>query len=94
MGYSLHMGNESASAIPAGVIPAGAIRRRPSLATRVGGVLIGGGAPVVVQSMTNTGTADVAPTVAHVPPGMVRDVGLPPFCRPRPNPVPRVAESR
>ena len=37
---------------------------------------------------------DVAPTVAHVPPGMVRDVGLPPFCRPRPNPVPRVAESR
>ena len=66
MGYSLHMGNESASAIPAGVIPAGAIRRRPSLATRVGGVLIGGGAPVVVQSMTNTGTADVAATVAQV----------------------------
>ena len=37
---------------------------------------------------------DVAPTVAHVPPGMVRDVGLPPFCRPRLAVAPRVAESR
>jgi (E)-4-hydroxy-3-methylbut-2-enyl-diphosphate synthase len=32
----------------------------------VGGVMIGGGAPVVVQSMTNTDTADVASTVAQV----------------------------
>jgi len=30
------------------------------------GVLIGGGAPIVVQSMTNTDTADVAATVAQV----------------------------
>jgi (E)-4-hydroxy-3-methylbut-2-enyl-diphosphate synthase len=32
----------------------------------VGGVAIGGGAPVVVQSMTNTDTADIAATVAQV----------------------------
>ncbi len=33
---------------------------------RIGHVLVGGGAPVVVQSMTNTDTADVAGTVAQV----------------------------
>jgi len=32
----------------------------------VGGVTLGGGAPIVVQSMTNTDTADVAATVAQV----------------------------
>jgi (E)-4-hydroxy-3-methylbut-2-enyl-diphosphate synthase len=32
----------------------------------VGGIRIGGGAPIVVQSMTNTDTADVAATVAQV----------------------------
>jgi (E)-4-hydroxy-3-methylbut-2-enyl-diphosphate synthase len=32
----------------------------------VGGIRIGGGAPVVVQSMTNTDTADVAATVKQV----------------------------
>jgi (E)-4-hydroxy-3-methylbut-2-enyl-diphosphate synthase len=32
----------------------------------VGGVAIGDGAPIVVQSMTNTDTADVAATVAQV----------------------------
>src|SRR5271166_4581008 len=32
----------------------------------VGGVTVGGGAPVVVQSMTNTDTADVAATVRQV----------------------------
>ena len=32
----------------------------------VGHVPVGGGAPVVVQSMTNTDTADVASTVAQV----------------------------
>jgi len=32
----------------------------------VGAVAIGGGAPVVVQSMTNTDTADIAATVAQV----------------------------
>ncbi len=33
---------------------------------KVGGVTVGGGAPVVVQSMTNTDTADVNATVAQV----------------------------
>lgn len=33
---------------------------------RVGNVLVGGGAPIVVQSMTNTDTADIAGTVAQV----------------------------
>ena len=32
----------------------------------VGRVMVGGGAPVVVQSMTNTDTADVAATVAQI----------------------------
>jgi (E)-4-hydroxy-3-methylbut-2-enyl-diphosphate synthase len=33
---------------------------------RVGSVMVGGGAPIVVQSMTNTDTADVDATVAQV----------------------------
>lgn len=37
---------------------------------------------------------DVAPVTDHVPPGMVRDIGLPPFCRPKPKTVPHVAETR
>jgi (E)-4-hydroxy-3-methylbut-2-enyl-diphosphate synthase len=32
----------------------------------VGGVMVGGGSPVVVQSMTNTDTADIAGTIAQV----------------------------
>ena len=32
----------------------------------VGGVRIGGGAPIVVQSMTNTDTGDVAATVKQI----------------------------
>src|SRR5256885_259608 len=40
--------------------------RRLSRPVRVGGVVIGGGAPIVVQSMTNTDTADVSATVAQV----------------------------
>src|SRR5207237_8059798 len=40
--------------------------RRKSVAVDVGGVTVGGDAPVVVQSMTNTDTADVAGTVAQV----------------------------
>ena len=42
------------------------ITRRRSRAVLVGGIQIGGGAPIVVQSMTNTDTADVAATVAQV----------------------------
>ncbi len=40
--------------------------RRHSIGVDVGGVMVGGGAPVVVQSMTNTDTADVDQTVAQV----------------------------
>ncbi|MBM5812457.1 MAG: flavodoxin-dependent (E)-4-hydroxy-3-methylbut-2-enyl-diphosphate synthase [Gammaproteobacteria bacterium] len=40
--------------------------RRPCVAVRVGAVTIGGGAPVVVQSMTNTDTANVAATAGQV----------------------------
>ena len=40
--------------------------RRISVGVDVGGVLVGGGAPVVVQSMTNTDTADIDGTVAQV----------------------------
>ncbi len=40
--------------------------RRASVGVDVGGVTVGGGAPVVVQSMTNTDTADVDSTVRQV----------------------------
>ncbi len=40
--------------------------RRKTHAVMVGNVTVGGNAPVVVQSMTNTDTADVAATVAQI----------------------------
>jgi len=40
--------------------------RHRTVPVDVGGVLVGGSAPIVVQSMTNTDTADVAGTVAQV----------------------------
>jgi (E)-4-hydroxy-3-methylbut-2-enyl-diphosphate synthase len=46
--------------------PAALAARRASRGVSVGTVTIGGGAPIVVQSMTNTDTADVAATVAQV----------------------------
>jgi len=42
------------------------IKRRHSVIANVGGVGVGGSAPVVVQSMTNTDTADVKSTVEQV----------------------------
>src|SRR4051794_31997424 len=42
------------------------MNRRRSRQVQVGNVLIGGGAPIVVQSMTNTDTADVRATVEQV----------------------------
>ena len=42
------------------------VQRRGSVAVDVRGVTIGGGAPIVVQSMTNTDTADVDSTVQQV----------------------------
>ncbi len=40
--------------------------RRRSVGVRVGSVMVGGDAPIVVQSMTNTDTADVEATVRQV----------------------------
>jgi (E)-4-hydroxy-3-methylbut-2-enyl-diphosphate synthase len=48
------------------MVAVGEIHRHRSHAVRVGAVTIGGGAPVVVQSMTNTDTADVDATVRQV----------------------------
>ena len=42
------------------------IRRRVSRQIKVGDVLIGGDAPIAVQSMTNTPTCDVEATVAQI----------------------------
>jgi (E)-4-hydroxy-3-methylbut-2-enyl-diphosphate synthase len=42
------------------------VARRASVGVRVGPVTIGGGAPIVVQSMTNTDTADAAATARQV----------------------------
>ncbi|MGH8624107.1 MAG: flavodoxin-dependent (E)-4-hydroxy-3-methylbut-2-enyl-diphosphate synthase [Gammaproteobacteria bacterium] len=44
----------------------GSAQRRVSVGVKVGSVMIGGGAPVVVQSMTNTDTADAVATVKQV----------------------------
>jgi (E)-4-hydroxy-3-methylbut-2-enyl-diphosphate synthase len=44
----------------------GSAPRRTSRPVRVGHVVIGGGAPIAVQSMTNTDTADVPATVKQV----------------------------
>jgi len=40
--------------------------RRLTVPVDIGGVIVGGGHPVVVQSMTNTDTADIAGTIAQV----------------------------
>lgn len=40
--------------------------RHKTVGVRVGQVLVGGGAPIVVQSMTNTDTADIDATVRQV----------------------------
>ena len=42
------------------------IKRRQSRQIMVGNVPVGGGAPISVQSMTNTSTADVAATVDQI----------------------------
>jgi (E)-4-hydroxy-3-methylbut-2-enyl-diphosphate synthase len=42
------------------------IARRASVGVVVGGVKVGGGAPIVVQSMTNTDTADVRATAQQI----------------------------
>src|ERR1700748_2141658 len=42
------------------------LARHKTVAVDVGGVIVGGGAPIVVQSMTNTDTADVEGTTRQV----------------------------
>lgn len=52
--------------VPPELLEAGPAVRRSTVGVPVGRVLVGGGAPVVVQSMTNTDTADIAGTVRQV----------------------------
>lgn len=47
-------------------LPAGARPRHRTVAVAIGDVIVGNGAPIVVQSMTNTDTADIPATVAQV----------------------------
>jgi (E)-4-hydroxy-3-methylbut-2-enyl-diphosphate synthase len=57
---------EASQAHPHPETPAGPAPRHRTVGVQVGSVMVGGGAPVVVQSMTNTDTADVDATVAQV----------------------------
>ncbi|MDR0440278.1 MAG: flavodoxin-dependent (E)-4-hydroxy-3-methylbut-2-enyl-diphosphate synthase, partial [Candidatus Accumulibacter sp.] len=41
------------------------VERRPTRPVRIGRIVVGGGAPIVVQSMTNTDTSDVPGTAAQ-----------------------------
>jgi (E)-4-hydroxy-3-methylbut-2-enyl-diphosphate synthase len=47
-------------------IEAAPLKRHATVGVMVGGVKVGGGAPIVVQSMTNTDTADIEGTVRQV----------------------------
>jgi (E)-4-hydroxy-3-methylbut-2-enyl-diphosphate synthase len=46
--------------------PSSPIHRRASVGVRVASIVIGGGAPIAVQSMTNTDTADIEATVKQI----------------------------
>src|SRR5574340_1252976 len=48
------------------LVPYGAALRRKSCKVDIGGVMVGDDAPIVVQSMTNTDTANAAATVRQV----------------------------
>jgi (E)-4-hydroxy-3-methylbut-2-enyl-diphosphate synthase len=60
------------AALPPSLLPSsqaassGPLPRHRTIAVRVGSVTVGGRAPIVVQSMTNTDTADADSTVAQV----------------------------
>ncbi len=56
----------AAPVVPVELLEAGPARRHATVGVPVGRVMVGGGAPVVVQSMTNTDTADIAGTVRQV----------------------------
>ena len=51
---------------PSQIDVAGPAARHTTTQVKVGNVAVGGGAPIVVQSMTNTDTADIAGTVEQV----------------------------
>ncbi len=55
--------SDKSSSIPR---PAEPGPRRPSVGVRIGKVTVGGGAPIVVQSMTNTDTEDPASTAKQI----------------------------
>ncbi|MFH3481588.1 flavodoxin-dependent (E)-4-hydroxy-3-methylbut-2-enyl-diphosphate synthase [Xanthobacter variabilis] len=61
-----HNAPEAPPVVPAELLEAGPAARRPTVGVSVGKVMVGGGAPVVVQSMTNTDTADIEASVAQV----------------------------
>ena len=42
------------------------IKRKKTKAIKVGDVLVGGGNPITIQSMTNTNTCDVVSTVKQI----------------------------
>ncbi|MGL5115046.1 MAG: (E)-4-hydroxy-3-methylbut-2-enyl-diphosphate synthase, partial [Beijerinckiaceae bacterium] len=52
--------------LPETLPDAGPAPRRMTVAVNVGGVMVGGGHPIVVQSMTNTDTADIEATARQV----------------------------
>lgn len=56
----------SDAALPCAHPGFGPLPRRLTRSVTVGGVQVGGGAPVVVQSMTNTDTTDVASTAKQI----------------------------
>src|SRR4051795_6736531 len=58
--------NDPMIAVPIPEQAAGPASRHRTTGVRVGSVTVGGGAPIVVQSMTNTDTADVEATVMQV----------------------------
>nr|WP_051856578.1 flavodoxin-dependent (E)-4-hydroxy-3-methylbut-2-enyl-diphosphate synthase [Streptomyces sp. NRRL B-1347] len=56
-------------AVPGAPAPSGGkdpVRRRPARQLRVGDVLVGGGAPVTVQTMTTSRTADIDATLQQI----------------------------
>jgi len=46
--------------------PRATVRRHPTVGVKINHVTVGGAAPIVVQSMTNTDTADIAATTEQV----------------------------
>ncbi len=56
----------NAPCLPDAFAVAGPKPRRQTVAVAVGSVMVGGGHPIVVQSMTNTDTADIEATARQV----------------------------